>query len=99
MVSRALSLATVTLLIGCFAAAPSPALAQATMAEMGAQLLGVPVSTKTGWQVACWAVAHAYNYHLSSVSFGGQTWTGASGTWMPNAGSGRGAAQNTVTVT
>src|ERR1700694_3405675 len=33
MVSRALSLATVTLLIGCFAAAPSPALAQATNLE------------------------------------------------------------------
>ena len=35
MVSRALSLATVTLLIGCFAAAPSPALAQATNLEAG----------------------------------------------------------------
>jgi hypothetical protein len=35
MLSRALSLATVTLLIGCYAAAPSPALAQATNLEAG----------------------------------------------------------------
>src|SRR6202022_5105742 len=35
MVSRALSLATVTLLIGCYATAPSPALAQATNLEAG----------------------------------------------------------------
>src|SRR3982074_652495 len=35
MVSRALSIATVTLLIGCFAAAPSPAQAQATNLAAG----------------------------------------------------------------
>ena len=35
MLSRALSLATVTLLIGCYATAPSPALAQATNLEAG----------------------------------------------------------------
>src|SRR6202022_3622565 len=35
MVSRALSLATVTLLIGCYATAPSPALAQAQNLEAG----------------------------------------------------------------
>jgi hypothetical protein len=65
------------------------------MAEMGAHLLDVPVSVKTGWQVATWAVAHAYNYHLNSVSFDGWTWTVASGTWAQIAG----AAQSTVTVT
>jgi hypothetical protein len=79
---------------------PSPsALAQAATTEMGAQLLGVPVSTKTGWQVAVWAVAHAYNYHVSSVSFEGEKWTGTSGTWSPIGGSGTGTAQTTVNVT
>ena len=76
---------------------PPSALAQASAQEMGAQLLGVPVSSKTGWRVATWAVAHAYNYHVSSVSFEGRTWTEASGTWSPIAGSG--TAQNTVNVT
>jgi hypothetical protein len=80
-------------------APPPSALAQAAVTEMGAQLLGVPVSTKTGWQVASWAVAHAYNYHLSSVSFEGWTWTVASGTWTPIASSPSGAGQNTVTIT
>jgi hypothetical protein len=59
----------------------SSALRQAITTEMGAQLLQVPVPSKIGWQVAVWAVAHAYLYHLSSVSFGGRTWTMASGTW------------------
>jgi hypothetical protein len=80
-------------------APPPSALAQASAQEMGAQLLGVPVSTKTGWRVASWAVAHAYNYHISSVSFEGRTWTGASGTWTPMAGSESGTHQNTVNVT
>jgi hypothetical protein len=77
-------------------APPASALAQAATTEMGAQLLGVPVSTQVGWRVATWAVAHAYNYHLSSVSFGGRTWTVASGAWSPIAGSG--TAQDTVNV-
>lgn len=79
-------------------APPSSALALAATTEMGAQVLGVPVSTKTGWRVATWAVAHAFNYHISSVSFEGRTWTAASGTWSPIAGSDSGAAQNTVNV-
>ena len=53
------------------AATPPSALAQAAATEMGTPLLGVPVPTKTGWEAAAWAVAHAYNYHLSSVSFAG----------------------------
>lgn len=81
------------------AAPPPSALAEASAQEMGAQLLGVPVSTQTGWRVATWAVAHAYSYHISSVSFEGRTWTAASGAWSPMAGSESGAAQNTVHVT
>jgi hypothetical protein len=80
-------------------APPPSALAQAATKEMGVPLLGVALPTKTGWEVATWAVAHAYNYHLSSVSFGGWRWTVASGTWTPVAGLGPGQAVNTVTVT
>ncbi len=61
----------------------SSALGEALATQRGADLLGTPVSEKTGWQIASWAVAHAYNYHLRSVSFGGQTWRSSSGKWAP----------------
>jgi hypothetical protein len=63
------------------AAPPTDALGQALASEMGANFLGVPVNAKTGWQTATWAVAHAYSYHLRSVSFAGQTWS-RSGKWV-----------------
>jgi hypothetical protein len=63
------------------AAPTSTALGQALAAERGADLLGTPVSGRTGWQIASWAVAHAYTYHLRSVSFAGQTWRSHSGRW------------------
>lgn len=81
------------------AAPPASALTQAAATEMGAPLLDLPVSTKTGWEVAAWAVAHAYSYHLSSVAFAGLRWTAASGRWSPAPGPGTGAASNAVTVT
>jgi len=65
----------------------STALEQAATTQMGAQLIGVPVSMKLGWQVASWAVAHAYRYHLTSVAFDGRRWTVASGAWKPIAAS------------
>jgi hypothetical protein len=69
-------------------AAPAPgALGQALAGERGANLLGVPVSNKAGWQTASWAVAHAYDYHLRSVSFGGLAWQSRSGKWAPDRGS------------
>jgi hypothetical protein len=81
-------------------ATPAPsALAQAARTEMGAELLGVPLSTKTGWRTASWAVAHAYNYHLHSVSFAGRSWTARSGTWRATAGSGSPTTRNIVAVT
>jgi hypothetical protein len=68
-------------LAGFGGAAPPPdALGQALAGEMGANFLGVPVNARTGWRTAAWAVAHAYNYHLRSVSFAGQTWS-RSGSW------------------
>lgn len=62
--------------------APSPsALTTAAATELGSPALGVPVSTTRGWQVAAWAVAHAYNYHVSSVTFAGRQWTPAGASW------------------
>ncbi len=61
---------------------PGPtALAGALVSEMGSDLLGVPVTAKTGWRVATWAVAHAYAYHVNAVSFGGQNWRPSPGSW------------------
>ena len=51
------------------------ALASAAATELGPTALTAPSSTKAGWQAAAWAVAHAYNYHLTSVSYDGQQWT------------------------
>jgi hypothetical protein len=61
------------------------ALATAMAAELGPHALARPSSTKAGWQFAAWAVAHAYNYHLTSVSYDGRqwTWNSTSTTWAP----------------
>jgi len=63
---------------------PAPshgALVAAASAELGSDPFGIPTSTQRGWQIAVWAVAHAFNYHLASVSFGGRIWSSTSGTW------------------
>jgi hypothetical protein len=53
----------------------SAALAGAAANELGPGALTNPPSPKAGWQAAAWAVAHAYNYHLTSVSYAGRQWT------------------------
>jgi len=58
------------------------ALTKAASAQLGPDPFGTPASTQRGWQVAAWAVANAYSYHLTSVTFGGRTWTSMSGTWV-----------------
>ncbi len=60
-------------------------LAAAAAAELGPHALANPSTTKAGWQFAAWAVAHAYNYHLTSVSYGGRqwTWNSVATTWSP----------------
>jgi hypothetical protein len=63
------------------AAPPPAALRQAMVTEMGTDLLDAAVSPKTGRMVASWAVAHAYSYHLASVSFAGLTWRPGRGVW------------------
>jgi hypothetical protein len=69
--------------LGSFAGAiPSLAsLVAAATAELGPNPFGTPATAQRGWQIAAWAVAHAYNYHLTTVSYGGRTWTATSGTW------------------
>jgi len=61
------------------------ALAAAAVAQLGPHALATPTSAKQGWQFAAWAVAHAYNYHLTSVSYAGSqwTWNSAATTWSP----------------
>ena len=64
-------------------APPATALATAARAEFGSDVIGARLGQKAGWEVASWAVAHAWNYHLGSVAFGGRRWDAASGTWTP----------------
>jgi hypothetical protein len=62
--------------------APShAALIAAASAELGTDPFTIPATTQRGWQIAVWAVAHAFSYHLSSVSFGGRIWNSTLGTW------------------
>ena len=66
----------------------SGALAVAARAEFGSSDFGIPMNPKPGWQLACWAVAHAYSYHLRAVAFAGRVWDLSSGRWNadPSAG-------------
>ena len=62
--------------------APAPtALTSAADNEMGPGRLDTPLAVKPGWAVASWVVAHAWRYHVASVSFEGSIWTARSGRW------------------
>jgi hypothetical protein len=50
--------------------------------EAGAPGVGVTVTPARGWLVASWLVGHASEYGVTEVSFDGQTWTPAGGTWV-----------------
>lgn len=71
--------------LASFAGPPPPpsALAAAANNEMGSQRLGTALGSKLGWSVASWVVAHAWNYHIHQVTYGGWTWTAGSGRWTP----------------
>jgi hypothetical protein len=65
-------------------AAPAPprsALTAAAVAELGSAMVGTELDPKAGWQVASWAVSHAWQYHILKVSFGSWSWTSSSGHW------------------
>ncbi len=77
-----------------YRAAPTPAaVSTREEVELGAPGFGVPVSAKRGWELAAWAVAHAYDDHLRAVSFDDRTWTSGAG-WRPAAS----ASPDEVTV-
>lgn len=76
-------------LSGFEGSAPPPgSLTAAARSEFGERVLGVALDAKKGWQVACWAVAHAYNYHLSGVAFDGRSWDPSSGSWRADPAAG-----------
>lgn len=55
---------------------------RAVATELGEPALGVEVAITRGWTVAGWLVGHAYEYGITAVSFLGQTWNAATGTWQ-----------------
>jgi hypothetical protein len=52
--------------------------------ELGPSSLGVPVSAARGWTIATWFVAHADQYHITTVHFAGLQWT-PHGLWTATA--------------
>lgn len=77
------------------AAPPAGALAAAATEEAGPGLLGTELSAKTGWTMASWTVAHAWQYHIAQVTFGTWKWTAGSGKWRT---SGPGTGGGVVSV-
>ncbi|HXX90526.1 MAG TPA: hypothetical protein VEI83_09925 [Acidimicrobiales bacterium] len=77
----------------------SGALAAVADSEFGAAVIGQALPAKTGWRVATWAVAHAQEYHVRAVSFGGRTWDESTGSWGSAAGAGTAAAGGQGVVT
>ncbi|HET9077234.1 MAG TPA: hypothetical protein VFN68_09890 [Acidimicrobiales bacterium] len=73
------------------------ALDAAAASEMGSLMLATPVSEKLGWEVASWAVAHAWRYHIPRVTVAGWRWTASSGRWT-HYGSVTAASTTTVQV-
>jgi len=53
----------------------------ALTADAGPSVLGPPVATPRGWLVAGWLIAHAPQYGVLTVTFGGQQWSGHTGSW------------------
>jgi hypothetical protein len=92
---RALAIATtgeVAAGLGCRAAIPptppTRSLQQAITQELGAPALGVALAPGRGWTVASWLVAHAAEFRITSVAYGGLRWSPTNGKWQldPSAG-------------
>ncbi len=77
--------------------AARPASAQVIAADLSADLgqptLGAPLDLPRGWQVAGWLIAHSGQYGVTTVTFGGQRWSGHTGAWTAHP-----PATNTVEV-
>jgi hypothetical protein len=65
--------------------APTPVITADLAADFGSTTLGAPVDDPLGWQVAGWLIAHAGQYGVATVTFGGQRWSGHTGKWASHA--------------
>ncbi len=61
--------------------APGADVAALAGAELGTSRLSGQQPPARGWAIASWLVAHAARLAIDRVSYSGQTWTAASGTW------------------
>jgi hypothetical protein len=62
-------------------AAPQASLAAVAAAEWGTSTVSGPHDSARGWAFSSWLVAHATRLGVDRVTFGGRTWTAASGSW------------------
>ncbi len=60
-------------------------LADTMTGELGGSTLGVALPAARGWTVATWLVGHATEFGILTVSFDGQVWSAATGTWATGA--------------
>ena len=63
------------------ASPPTADLIDTANAELGTAVLSGAHPTARGWAISSWLVAHATGLGIDQVTFDGQTWTMASGTW------------------
>jgi hypothetical protein len=78
--------------------ASASSLSGALASELGSPGPGVDVSAARGWTIAGWLVGHASTYGVTAVSFAGQRWTPASGTWGPAPAAGQQVAYRIATA-
>ncbi|MDQ1384232.1 MAG: hypothetical protein QOG65_1611 [Actinomycetota bacterium] len=60
---------------------PVPSLAN----EVGVSSLDRTFATAQGWTIASWLVAHAEQFRIVTVSYGGREWRASTGRWRANA--------------
>jgi hypothetical protein len=67
---------------------PAVGLQEALATEVGLSSLSEPLAAPKGWTVSSWLIAHAADFKIAAVSFGGQKWSASTGAWAldPTAG-------------
>jgi hypothetical protein len=51
--------------------------------ELGPSASAASPTPAEGWTAAAWLVGHADEHQLTAVTFAGQRWTAATGSWKP----------------